>query len=98
MINNEGGSEKVARLVVELIVAFYDILTEDLLLLGRRRRLHGQLIEVMEQVVVLRLDFAIVAHRDTSLVVAEDAILRYLWEAVTTANDTGALVLVNLVV
>ena len=83
---------------MELIVAFYDIFTEDLLLLRRRCRLHRQLIEVMEQVVVLRLDFAIVAHRDTGLVVAEDAILSYLWEAVTAANDAGALVLVDLVV
>ena len=52
----------------------------------------------MEQVVVLRLDFAIVTHRDTGLVVAENAILRYLREAVTAANDAGALILVNLVV
>ena len=98
MINNEGSSEKIARLVVELVGTFYDVFTQDLLLLRSRRRLHRQLVEVMEQIVVLRLDFAIVAHSDTGLVVAEDAILRYLWEAVTTADDAGALILVNLIV
>lgn len=67
-------------------------------MLGRRCRLHGQLIEVVEEVVVLRLNFAVVTHSDTGLVVAEDAILRYLWEAVTAANDAGALILVNLIV
>ena len=52
----------------------------------------------MEQIVVLCLDFAIVTHSDTGLVIAKDAILRYLWEAVTAANDASALILVNLVV
>ena len=83
---------------MELIVAFYDVFTEDLFLLGRRCGLHRQLIEVMEEVVVLRLDFAIVAHGDTGLMVAEDAVLRYLREAVTTADDAGTLILVNLIV
>ena len=52
----------------------------------------------MEQIVVLCLDFAIVTHCDAGLVIAKDAILRYLWEAVTAANDASALILVNLVV
>ena len=67
-------------------------------LLGGGHEVHGHLVVVREQLVLLHVHAAVVAHCYARLVVAEDLVLFYLGEGGARADDARPLVLMNLVV
>ena len=67
-------------------------------LLGGGHEVHGHLVEVGEELVLLHVYAAVVAHCDSGLVVSEYLVLLYLGERRARAYDACPLVLVDLVV
>lgn len=67
-------------------------------LLGGGHEVHGHLVVVREQFVLLHVHAAVVAHCYARLVVSEDLVLFYLWEGGARADDARPLVLMDLVV
>lgn len=77
---------------------FNSIVMINLILLLFIARLHGQLIEIGKESIVLYQYLTIVSYSDSDLIVTINLILLDLWEAGSRANDTTSLILVNLVI
>ena len=83
---------------MKFIYPLYRVLRYDGLLFICLRIFHGELVEIGEQFIVLKLHFRIVSHRHTRLIVSENLVLLDLGETGSTHYDAAPLVLVDLII
>lgn len=93
-----GWSENTAGGIMPLITFFDLVLAHDPLPFSLGAILHGDVVEIGEQFIIIALDPAIVSNCDTGLIVTKNTIILDLREAWTRTNYATSLVFMDLIV